>query len=112
MRGFTLLEATLALMLISMSLILFLQQEYRARWQLEALFHKTSALYQVLALKERLLSNEDGAFQKRELAIWKSELAESLPNGAGELHATANLYDILVTWKDRKLNQLRLRIPK
>lgn len=112
MKGFTSLEVSLSLMLISMSLTLFLQQQIKARFQMAEIFHKTTALYQALALKERLNSNEKAEFQHRELAIWKSEIEESLPHGNGDLHQSSTFYDILVTWKDRELNQLRLKLPK
>lgn len=102
MRGFSLLELLIALMLFSTALVFALQQHLKCRYSLRGSYYKQVALEQSLSLTARLHVNSDPIFQLREIEEWNQENNVLLPRGVGTYLGSKTKYQIIICWMMRQ----------
>lgn len=111
MSGFSLMEVLMSLLLVSLGLTFVLKEEMNMRFAVQELYYQSIALYQIVSIRERLRVNQSPDFQAREIQTWNLENAELLPNGNGEIHRQASLYDVSISWGVKKLRRQHSQMP-
>lgn len=111
MKGFSLLEVTVALSLFSIGMMGLLQQEFKQQICIENIYYKTIALYQCLSIRERLRIKKMPEARLHEINLWNGENSKLFHQGFGSVACDANFCSIYIHYQYRTLQCFRLKLP-
>ncbi len=121
-RGATLIEALVALLLLSIGLLGVAGLQINALQGSRTAHVRSQASVLAYYIADRMRANRDSALKgeydmtfgttpsgstinKVDLIAWKAELANTLPAGDGELLITGNIVLIRVRWTDKTVTE-------
>jgi prepilin-type N-terminal cleavage/methylation domain-containing protein len=108
MNGFSFVEVLVALLLLSVGMLHFMQQQTKLKSSLQHTYFKSVALQQALSLLDRWEANSNKTDQ---LVEWNDENKELLPGGRGECRFDGNRVSISICWKLRSDQCLKITPP-
>lgn len=116
-RGFTLVEALVALLALSIGLLGIagmqltgMRANMTAAWRTQATYLGYDILDRMRANKNHILEYEigtgaapvDASLTSLDLQAWKKNLAATLPSGNGTVDVNGNDVTIVVSWKEER----------
>lgn len=108
MKGFSLLEVLLTLMLISLGFIGIIGMQLTAVKSSKESYLRSLANNQLLSMAERLHANESTSARSSELIAWNKENSELLPEGKGNFSCSAAVCTLIIQWVFGSSHSLKL----
>ena len=102
MLGFTLLEALLALFILSFGLLGIAGMQLAGLEQSQDSYFESVAAVQLFSLQERLRVNKSQEAKNQELEYWNMSNARLLPRGKGNYQCQQKFCTLRIFWQTKK----------
>jgi len=108
MRGFSLIEALVAIFILSFGLLALAGSQITALRNTQQAYWISLANSRASSLLERFSINSSPASRQQESVLWNSINKQELPNGNGFYHCqTQNKCTVTVNWKFDGVQQIK-----
>ncbi|MDF3055021.1 MAG: hypothetical protein K0Q74_928 [Gammaproteobacteria bacterium] len=108
MKGFSLLEVILALLILSVGLLAIAGMQLSGIKYTDEAYFRSLAATQLSSMMERLRANRSNNWRERDFQRWNTLNAELLPEGEGRYICQNDYCTVYISWKFNKIQTLSL----
>jgi len=109
MRGFSLIEVLVALLVLSIGLLGIASMQLVALRSTRSAYLNSVATIQVNAMLERLRASRSVVGRQKEFRDWEKENKALLPDAKGEYQCSGSDCRVSLHWHDRKSRSLAMK---
>lgn len=108
MKGFSLIEVMLALLILSIGLLGIAGMQLKSFKNINDAYYHSAAIIRLSSMMERLRSNTSGEARARELLRWNAINAAVLPGGEGSYSCYADNCTVTINWQNKTIQTQRI----
>ncbi len=108
MKGFSLLEVLVALVILSLGLLSIAALQLSGLQRSQDAYLRTTASIQLMAMLDRLRANQSSSARDKELERWNLINARILPEGEGRYNCHTDECSVFLQWQAKQLYSLSL----